>query len=157
MITIPTWLIIGAIAFGVAFLSIRLQNTTDIRWFNRQRRPPWLTFEALIPLIWTFILCCGVASASLAWQASRHWGLMGAYLALELMIMSYTPVMSKCRRLSVGTWIGGIGFGFGCLLALWVQTIDWGAFWLLVPYLLWSPIGTFVTWQMDRLNPAPEN
>jgi translocator protein len=23
---------------------------------------------------------------------------------------------------------------------------------LLVPYLLWSPVGTFVTWQMQRLN-----
>jgi benzodiazapine receptor len=23
---------------------------------------------------------------------------------------------------------------------------------LLVPYLLWSPIGTLVTWQMQRLN-----
>jgi translocator protein len=23
---------------------------------------------------------------------------------------------------------------------------------LLIPYLLWSPIGTFTTWQMDKLN-----
>ena len=23
---------------------------------------------------------------------------------------------------------------------------------LLIPYLLWSPIGTLVTWQMQRLN-----
>jgi tryptophan-rich sensory protein len=23
---------------------------------------------------------------------------------------------------------------------------------LLVPYLLWSPLGTLVTWQMQRLN-----
>ena len=23
---------------------------------------------------------------------------------------------------------------------------------LLVPYLLWSPVGTFVTWRMERLN-----
>jgi tryptophan-rich sensory protein len=23
---------------------------------------------------------------------------------------------------------------------------------LLVPYLLWSPVGTLVTWQMQRLN-----
>jgi tryptophan-rich sensory protein len=26
------------------------------------------------------------------------------------------------------------------------------AAWLLVPYLLWSPVGTLVTWQMQRLN-----
>ncbi|MFN5195610.1 MAG: tryptophan-rich sensory protein, partial [Cyanobacteriota bacterium] len=23
---------------------------------------------------------------------------------------------------------------------------------LLLPYLLWSPVGTFVTWRMQRLN-----
>jgi tryptophan-rich sensory protein len=23
---------------------------------------------------------------------------------------------------------------------------------LLIPYLLWSPVGTLVTWQMQRLN-----
>ena len=23
---------------------------------------------------------------------------------------------------------------------------------LLIPYLLWSPVGTFVTWQLQRLN-----
>ncbi len=26
------------------------------------------------------------------------------------------------------------------------------AVWLLIAYLLWSPVGTLVTWQMQRLN-----
>jgi translocator protein len=152
MLAIPSWVIIGLIAFAVAFLSTRLQTATEMSWFNRQRRPRWLTFEPLIPLIWIFILSCGVASASLAWEANRHWGVMGAYLILEILILAYTPLMSKCRSLRVGTWIGGLGFGFGCVLALWVQSISWGALLLLIPYLLWSPIGTFVTWKMEQLN-----
>ncbi len=28
------------------------------------------------------------------------------------------------------------------------------AFFLLLPYLLWSPVGTLITWQMDQLNPG---
>lgn len=149
---VPTWVIVGAVAFGVAFLSTRLQTASDIRWFNSQRRPRWLKFEGTIPLIWIFILSCGVASASLAWDATHNPWLMAAYFLLELMILAYTPVMSKFRRLEVGTWIGATGCLFGCLLASWVQMISWGALVLLVPYLLWSPIGTLVTWRMSMLN-----
>jgi tryptophan-rich sensory protein len=29
---------------------------------------------------------------------------------------------------------------------------SWPAALLLLPYLLWSPVGTFVTWRMQRLN-----
>ncbi|MDJ0689598.1 MAG: tryptophan-rich sensory protein [Xenococcaceae cyanobacterium MO_188.B32] len=49
--------------------------------------------------------------------------------------------------------IGGTGFFLGAILALMVLPISTTAFWLLVPYLLWSPIGTLVTWQMMQLNP----
>jgi tryptophan-rich sensory protein len=37
-------------------------------------------------------------------------------------------------------------------LALVVLPQSGPAVLLLIPYLLWSPIGTLVTWQMQRLN-----
>jgi tryptophan-rich sensory protein len=37
------------------------------------------------------------------------------------------------------------------LTALLARLVPLAA-WLLVPYLLWSPVGTLVTWQMQRLN-----
>jgi tryptophan-rich sensory protein len=38
------------------------------------------------------------------------------------------------------------------LLANWVAPHSQPALLLLIPYLLWSPVGTLVTWQMQRLN-----
>nr|WP_139253753.1 tryptophan-rich sensory protein [Hydrococcus rivularis] len=45
------------------------------------------------------------------------------------------------------------GFFLALILALMVLPISGWASLLLLPYLLWSPIGTLVTWQMMRLNP----
>ncbi len=78
---------------------------------------------------------------------------MGFYLLVETAISLYTLVMCKIRSLKVGTIIGGTGFFLGAILAVIVLPISTNAFWLLVPYLLWSPVRTFVTWQMMQLNP----
>jgi tryptophan-rich sensory protein len=37
-------------------------------------------------------------------------------------------------------------------LAAVVAPLSGRAALLLLPYLLWSPVGTFVTWRMERLN-----
>ena len=66
--------------------------------------------------------------------------------------MAYTPVMCKLRSLRVGTVIGATGFFLGLGLAIWVFPVSAVAGSLLVPYLLWSPIGTYVTWAMIPLN-----
>jgi tryptophan-rich sensory protein len=62
--------------------------------------------------------------------------------------------MFKLRSLKVGTIIGGIGVIIAILLTLAVLSISGWAALLLLPYLLWSPIGTYTTWEMTRLNPA---
>ena len=70
-----------------------------------------------------------------------------------MLILAYTPVMCKFRSLTVGTIIGAIGFLFGLWLAVIVFSLSGWAVVMLLPYLLWSPIGTYVTWLMIRLNP----
>ena len=153
---IPSWLIIGSVTIGVIFIFNRLSRR-DIRWFRRLRRPDWLTFEWAIPLIWISIFICGAWSAYIVWETQpgsfKTWLFMVFYLALEIAIMLYTPVMCKLRSLKIGTIIGGTGFFLGLILAILIRSISLEAFWLLVPYLIWSPIGTFVTWQMMYLNP----
>jgi translocator protein len=154
---IPAWLGIGGIALLVALAINRLLRS-DFRWFFRLRRPRWLTFEWAIPIIWTLIFICGAWSAYIVWIAApntpRGWGLMGGYLLLETVTLIYTPIMCNLRSLRVGTAIGATGF-FVCLgLTLLVLPLAGWAAILLVPYLLWSPIGTWVTWQMIQLNPG---
>ncbi len=154
---IPAWLGIGGVALLVALAINRLLQS-DLRWFFRLRRPRWLTFEWAIPIIWTLIFICGAWSAYIVWGTEpgtpRGWGLMGVYLLLETVTLIYTPIMCNLRSLRVGTAIGATGF-FVCLMLslLVLPTAGWAAA-LLLPYLLWSPIGTFVTWQMIQLNPG---
>lgn len=110
-------------------------------WFLRLRRPAWLE-------IYVFFY----ASALLAWLASWSWGLMGGYLGLLLLVQSYTWLICRTRSLASGTAIGLAGWLWGGALTVLVLGPSPLAALLLLPYLLWSPLGTLVTWQMQRLN-----
>jgi translocator protein len=149
---IKSWLIIGIVAVVVAVGVSRFNTADGYGWFNRQRRPPWLTIERFIPLIWTTVLICGVWSAYIVWEQTQSWGLMGIYLLLEVLIMVYSPLMFWLRSLRVGTIVGAVGWILGVILAILVFPVSQTAVLLLAPYLLWSPIGTYVTWEMEGLN-----
>ena len=55
-------------------------------------------------------------------------------------------------------WVGGrVAYGVGYRMAPGKRGPGFGIIFLssvvlLLPYLLWSPVGTLVTWQMQRLN-----
>jgi tryptophan-rich sensory protein len=147
----PAWLVI-LVAMVLVTLLLN-PSKEEFGWFLRLRRPRWLTFERWIPVIWVAIYLCFYASALLAWRASGSWVLMGAYLLLLLLVQSYTLVICRSRRLANGTVVGFLGWVWGMALAVGVTTLSPPAALLLVPYLLWSPVGTFVTWRMQRLNP----
>ncbi|MBF2067591.1 MAG: TspO/MBR family protein [Calothrix sp. C42_A2020_038] len=153
---IRSWMVIAGVGFIVA-LGANFITPDDRKWFNRLQRPRWLTFEKLIPLIWTVIFICAGWSAYIVWErnpgTTGTWLLMGMYLLLEILTIAYTPVMFRSRSLKVGTIIGGAGFIVGLLLAISVLSVSISAALLLVPYLIWSPIGTYTTWVMARLNP----
>jgi translocator protein len=152
---LPAWLVIGVSVLGIG-LGLNQLIKSDQRWFFRLRRPGWLTFEWAIPIIWTVIFIAASWSAYAVWQASpgRVWGLMAGYALLEIVTLAYTPVMCRFQSLKVGTGIGATGFFVCLILGLFVFPVSSLGFWLLLPYLLWSPIGTFVTWQMMQLNSA---
>jgi tryptophan-rich sensory protein len=150
---IKSWMVIGGVTLLVA-LAANFITPGDRQWFRRLRRPSWLIFEAAIPIIWTVIFICGAWSAYIVWENTENWLLMGFYLLLEIVTIAYTPVMFRLRSLRVGTIIGGIGAIIGILLTLTVLRISGWAALLLVPYVIWSPIGTYTTWEMSRLNPA---
>jgi len=152
---LPSWLVIGAIALLLSIVINRIP-ADDLRWFFRLKRPSWLTFEFLIPFIWIFIFVCLVLSASLVWDSNINLFpkimLMSSYAILQVSILAYTRVMCAVRSLMVGTAIGAFGFFLGLILAFFVAKVDSSALALLMPYLLWSPIGTYVTWAMIPLN-----
>jgi benzodiazapine receptor len=153
---IKSWMVIGGVAFLVA-LGANQITPSDRQWFKRLQRPRWLTFEAAIPLIWTVIFICCAWSAYIIWEHNpgntTTWLMMGLYLLLEIFTIAYTPVMFKLRSLKVGTILGGTGFIICLLLTVAVLPVSRTAALLLLPYLLWSPIGTYTTWKMAQINP----
>lgn len=154
---VPSWLVIGGVTFVVAGIGGSLNPPGGVRWFKRLRRPRWLTFEKIIPLIWTTIFVCGAWSAVIVWEqdpgSSKTIWLMAGYLLLEVLTLAYNPVMEFLRSLPAGTIVGAIGGVWSIILALLVFPVSGWATLLLVPYLLWSPIGTYTTWAMAKLNP----
>ena len=156
---IKSWMIIAAVALLVALAS-NLVTPDDTRWFRRLQRPRWLTFEFAIPFIWITIFICGGWSAYIVWEADpgsiKTWLLMGFYILVEITIIAYNPVMLRLRSLKVGTIIGAIGSILGIILAIRVWPISGWATLLLIPYVIWSPIGTYTTWEMISLNPQDE-
>lgn len=153
---IESWMVIGGITF-VAALGSFLITPRDAKWATSLRLPRWLFFEPAIPLIWTVIFTCGAAAAVLVWEndpgSLKTWLLMGGFLLLELVTVAYIPATLRLRSLTVGTALGGLGLILGLLLTLTVLPINGLAALLLVPYLIWSPIGTLTTWRMGQLNP----
>lgn len=142
------WILVVMVAVAISLNPGREQ----FAWFMRLRRPAWLRFEGLIPLIWISIYACFYLSALLAWNASRSLWLMAGYLVLLLLVQSYTWLICRSRRLAYGTVLGFAGWVWGGALTVMVLPGSGLAAALLVPYLLWSPVGTLVTWQMQRLN-----
>ncbi|GAA6618911.1 TspO/MBR family protein [Scytonema sp. NUACC26] len=153
---IKSWMVIGGVAFLVALAS-NIITPNDVKWFKRLQRPRWLTFEAAIPVIWTVVFICGAWSAYIIWEkepgTTGTWLFMALYLLLEIVTVAYNPVMLRLRSLKAGTIVGGTGFIVGIILAMAVLSISGWAALLIVPYLLWSPIGTYTTWKMIQLNP----
>jgi translocator protein len=151
----PSWMIIGAITFVVA-LGANIIRPVDAKWFKRLKRPQWLTFESLIPLIWTTIFICGAWSAYMVWESnpgdSYIWFLMGFYLLVEVVTIAYTPVTFWSHSLIAGTITGGLGGVLCFILAVLVWSVSKWATALLLPYLIWSPIGTYTTWVMGKIN-----
>lgn len=153
---IRTWLVISTVTLLVALGSF-LIRPRDIPWARHLDRPRWLFFEPAIPLIWTAIFICGATSATLIWQhqpgSLATWLLMALYLLVEAVTVAYIPATLRLRSLTVGTILGAAGLILGLILTTLIWPISGWATLLLLPYLIWSPIGTYTTGRMIDLNP----
>lgn len=152
------WVIIALVTLLVSLGSFLIRPKEDIRWVTRLNLPRWLAIiEPAIPVIWTVIFTCGGISAWLVWREDpgslKTWLLMGFYLLVEIVTVAYIPLTLRLRSLAIGTVIGGFGGVLGLVLAIVVLPISALAALLLVPYLLWSPVGTYATRELIDFNP----
>ncbi|MEI7952023.1 MAG: tryptophan-rich sensory protein [Synechococcaceae cyanobacterium ELA182] len=148
----PPWFLILILMEGV----ILLINPTrkDFAWYQGLRRPPWLTFSALIPMIWLLIHACFYLSALISWSIRNNWNLVLAYVLLLILVESYTWLMCRSRRLSTGTMICLISWVYGLILTVLLLSLSFSSALLMLPFLFWAPVEAMITWQMRRINPG---
>jgi benzodiazapine receptor len=147
---VPAWLLI-LIVMAAVILGMN-PTARDFAWFQQLRRPVWFSSPGWIPLIWLTINISLYASALLAWQARRDWMLIVAYLLLLVLVQGYTWLMCRTRQLATGAVIGLIGWGYALLFSVHLHSVSPNSVLLLLPYLIWSPIQAFATWQMRSLS-----
>lgn len=151
-----SWMVIGGVTFLVA-LGSSFFRPRDIPWAKDLDRPRWLFFEPAIPFIWTAIFICGAISAVFVWESDpgslKTWSLMIGYLFVEIVTVAYIPATLRSRSLTVGTVLGVLGVISAVVLTITVWPISSTAALLLLPYLIWTPIGTYTTTKMMDLNP----
>ncbi|MBD2460928.1 tryptophan-rich sensory protein [Oscillatoria sp. FACHB-1407] len=154
--SIKPWMVIFGITILIAMGSIFIRPK-DIPWEKRLDRPRWLFFEPLIPVIWMVVFLSGALSATLVWEQEpgslKTWSLMGLYILTEIVTTAYIPATLRSRNLKVGLTLGAIGVALGVVLTAMVWQISGSAAALMLPYLIWSPVGTYATQQMMDLNP----
>jgi tryptophan-rich sensory protein len=150
--------IITAVSAALFFGGSLLTSLRD-PWFQNLQRPAWLTFEFLIPFIWIFIWVCITISAIIVWENSKNrpWLLMGMYAAIALLTSAYSPIVVELKSLIGGMIAGGLATIIVYILAFIVKPISQKASWLFLPYALWGPIGTYLTWILIQLNPGAAN
>ncbi|MBW4638091.1 MAG: TspO/MBR family protein [Gloeocapsa sp. UFS-A4-WI-NPMV-4B04] len=153
---IKSWMVIAGVTLLVAFGSFFFKPR-DLVWGAYLKRPKWLVFEPAIPIIWTIVFVCGTKSAIRIWDndpgSPKTWLLMGGYLLLEIATVAYIPATLRLRSLKAGTILGATGLILGVLLTLAVWSISGQAALLLLPYVIWSAIGTNATSEMIEENP----
>ena len=151
------WIITGLSA--AIFFAGNLLSKLQDPWFQNLARPSWLTFESLIPVIWLLIWVCATLSAIFMWKKAprrgrrRAWLLMALYWAIALLTALYGQVVVELRSLLGGFIVGSMATLLVYVLAIFVRPISQKAAWLLAPYLLWGPVGTYLTWILFELNP----
>ncbi|MCC5666688.1 TspO/MBR family protein [Nostoc sp. CHAB 5784] len=147
--------IITAVSAALFFGGSLLTSLRD-PWFQNLQRPDWLTFEFLIPFIWIFIWVCLTISAIIVWEKSskqsRPWLLMAMYAAIALLTSVYSPIVVELRNLTGGMIAGGLATLLVYILTFLVKPISQKASWLFLPYALWGPFGTYLTWLLIQLN-----
>ncbi|MFM7313412.1 MAG: tryptophan-rich sensory protein [Cyanobium sp.] len=146
----PPWLLILCLMEGVVLLINPTRK--DFAWYRGLRRPDWVPFSNSIPLIWLLIHLCFYFSSLVSWHVSRNWTLVIIYLLLLVLVESYTFVMCRTRRIGAGSLLCGLGWALTLVFAAFLLRLSSLASGLLLPYLLWAPVESLITWDMQRLN-----
>jgi benzodiazapine receptor len=125
-------------------------------WYDRLKKPSWQPPNWAFGPIWTVILMLAAVSAALAWQAapdsSARMAVFAVLLVNSILNIAWSGIFFKMRRpdwalIEVGLlWLSILAL----ILVLGSYSATAGL--LMVPYLLWVSIASFLNYRIVQLN-----
>lgn len=153
------WLAIAVPLGGGLLISLLTQDAMGK--FNAMEQPPLAPPAWLFPVAWTILyVLMGVASY-LIWHAGRQGKKMDKQIAkTALWIYGIQLVFNFAWTLFFFN-LGWYWFAFAILMVMWcleiallclAKKVSTGAFWCLLPYLLWTTFAAYLNIMIAILN-----
>lgn len=125
-------------------------------WYRALKKPSWKPPDWAFGPVWTVILVLAAISAALAWEAATDPGAKSKVLTVlvvnSVLNIAWSGIFFKMKR---PDWalVEVVVFWFS-ILALVVVLGGQSALagWLMVPYLAWVSVATFLNYRIVRMN-----
>ena len=140
--------VIVAVAGGVL--------TETGQWYASLKKPSWKPPDWAFGPVWTVILILAAISAALAWEAEEGAGARSAILAVliinSILNIAWSGIFFKMRRpdwalIEVAMlWLSILA------LILVLGSYSTAAGLLMVPYLIWVSIASFLNYRIVQMN-----
>lgn len=150
------WLPYAVISVAMCVVGGVGARATEIGpWYRNLNKPSWNPPDWVFPVVWTSLYVLIIIAVGRVWNAADDAkGLLLAVIALNLVLnIIWSVLFFKMRK---PRW------ALVEVLALWVSIvlmmlvfsgIDALSVWLLVPYLAWVSVASYLNYTIIRLNP----
>jgi benzodiazapine receptor len=125
-------------------------------WYRALRKPAWKPPDWAFGPVWTVILVLAAISAALAWEAATEPGARAAVLTVlvvnSVLNIAWSGIFFKMKRPDwalvevVIFWLSIVAL----IVVLGGQSALAG--WLMVPYLAWVSVATFLNYRIVQMN-----
>lgn len=154
LFTVPSILMLG-------ILSGRLANSGyDNRWFASLAKPdltpPGWIFGTVWPLLY-LLLGLAIAIILHARGARLRGVAIGLFLIQILLNFTWSPLFFAAHQVTNAFYLAALLTLLTLITALLFAQIRKSAALLMLPYLLWLCFATWLTFEIDRLNPTAES
>ena len=148
---------LGATALAAVIVAVAGGVLTETGpWYRALRKPAWKPPDWAFGPVWTVILVLAAISAALAWEAATEPGARAAVLTVlvvnSVLNIAWSGIFFKMKRPDwalaevVIFWLSIVAL----IVVLGGQSALAG--WLMVPYLAWVSVATFLNYRIVRMN-----
>jgi tryptophan-rich sensory protein len=125
-------------------------------WYDGLTKPWWNPPKFVFPLVWTILYAMIAVSGWMAWHAATPEQLplaMGVFVLQLAFNALWSAIFFGMKRMRLAMIeVGFLWLSIAVNIAVFWQ-VDTRAALLLVPYLVWVTIASYLNWTMIKLNP----